>query len=248
MPSYMTALGFPVTTEQDFRHYVYQASEFGRKIETAHGSYTLWTPGSGIELWVQTNLHRRIIGMNPHFAGEARMQVELTRRVVRHEYTILEGAFYGWANGETSTSEPGKYPLVFDVPDYDVHNELSLPCRRSIQLAAFAHELQGFESKEAYLASQREEARLGVESFIPSGIFTRGGVIKEPPLAQALFSGYVLETEKKMNLITRQKFYWARVHTPGGEIDVVADPQVVQGNIIRNGVIRGSFWLSGRLV
>lgn len=248
MPSHMTALGFAVTTEQDFRHYVYQASEFGQKVEAAHGSYTLWTPGNGIELWVQTNLHRRIMGMNPHFTGKTRIQVELTRRIMRHEYTILDGAFYAWNRTTTRAGTSEAYPFVFDVPDYDTHDELSLPCPRYIQLAAFAHELQAFESDEAYLASQKEGMKFAVESFIPSGLFTRGGTAKEPPPAQALCSGHVLETRKLINPITEQKFYWARVHTLGGEIDVVADPQVVQGNIVRNGVIRGIFWLSGRLL
>ncbi len=68
MASHMTALGFPVSTERDFRHYTYQASEFGQTIEAFSGSYTLWTPGHGIELWVQTNLHRTYYATRPqHF-------------------------------------------------------------------------------------------------------------------------------------------------------------------------------------
>src|SRR5579871_568043 len=98
MPSHMTTLGFPVTTEKDFRHYVFAASEFGRKIESPNGSYTLWEPGIGIELWVQTNLHKRIIGMNLHFSGHSRMRVGLIRRIVKIGRSILDGAFYAWAD------------------------------------------------------------------------------------------------------------------------------------------------------
>jgi hypothetical protein len=86
MYSHLTTLGFPITTEQDFRHYAYAASEFGEKIETTRGSYTLWRLGSGIELWVQTNLHKRIIGMNPHFSGATSMRVFLTKPVIRAKY------------------------------------------------------------------------------------------------------------------------------------------------------------------
>src|SRR5918911_3052462 len=95
---HMMTLGFPVTTAQDFRHYVYQASEFGQRIEARHGSYTLWEVGNGIELWVQTNLHGRIIGMNPHFNGRARMRITLTERIPRSPHSILDGAFCAWVS------------------------------------------------------------------------------------------------------------------------------------------------------
>jgi hypothetical protein len=65
--------------------------------------------------------------------------------------------------------------------------------------------------------------------------------------ARAAISGRVLATQTITNPVTSQKFYWARIHTQGGELDVVADPQVVQGQLVVGGVIYGSFWLSGRL-
>jgi hypothetical protein len=251
MSSHMTTLGFPVTSEKDFRHYVFAASEFGQKVESPNGSYTLWEPGNGIELWVQTNLHKRIIGMNLHFSGHARIRLGLTRRIVTIGQSILDGAFYAWADPQRKEPESGYYPFVFDVPDYDLHNDVRVPGLASVQLAAFAQELQGFESAEAYTTATLEnDVTLAEESFIPTGLFKpipQGGM-REPPLAQAIFSGHVLVTQILTNPVTDQRFYWARVRTLGGEIDIVADPQVVRGKIIRDGIVKGSFWLSGRLV
>lgn len=251
MPVHMTALGFPVTTEQDFRHYAYQASEFGQKIETRNGSYTHWEAGRGIELWVQTNLHRRIIGMNPHFRGEARLRADIIRRIPRYEHSILDGAFYSWADPSADHPASDLFPFVFDLPDYDVYDKLCLPCTASIQLTAFAYELKGFQHTEAYLASlpeRRDGRKFAIESFIPSGLFTSSGRVQDAPLANAILSGHVLDSMQLTNPVTGQRFYWARIHIPGGDVDVVADPQVVQGHIVRDGVISGRFWLSGRLV
>ncbi len=248
MPSHMTALGFPVTTEQDFRHYVYQASEFGRKIETPNGSYTLWEVGNGIELWVQTNLHKRILGMKPHFRGQTSMPVGLMKHVSRQEQTILDGAFYAWADPITDDPESGKFPFVFDLPDYDTYHAVLLPCTTDVQLAAFAHHLTGFANEETYMASQHEDIKFAPESLISSGLFTPEGKIKEPPLAEIIFNGRVLETARLTNPVTRQKFYWARVRTTGGVVDVVADPQIVQGQVVQDGIVNGTFWLSGRLL
>lgn len=246
MPNPMVALGFPVTTEQDFRHYVYQTTEFGQKIETKNGSYTYWAIGNGIELWVQTNHHKRIIGMNPHFRGYTRMHVGITERLPRHPHSLLDGAFYAWANPRSSSAASGTFPFVFDVPDYDVHDTLGIPSIHAVQIAAFALDLQAFTSDEAYQKVQGDKLVLASESFIPSGLFTAEGKPREPMQALANFSGHVIDTHMLINPVTSQKFHWAQVSTLGGMFDIVADPQVVQGTLVKNGGVRGNFWLSGR--
>ncbi|SRR5258708_29687681 len=245
---YMSTLGFPVTTEQDFRHYAYETTEFGHKIETRNGSYTYWIIGNGIELWVQTNHHKRLLGMNPHFSGSTRMPVSITARLPRYERNILEGAFYAWATPQISNVETNLFPFVFDLPDYDVYDPLELPRSVTIQLAAFANNLQGFENEEAYMASPSGKTKLTSKSFIPSGLFTLRKGMRLPAQAQAVFSGQVLDTEMIINPVTMLKFYWARLNTLLGEIDLVADPQVVQGKIVKHGIIHGEFWLSGRIM
>lgn len=243
MPSHMTSLGFPVATEQDFRHYTYQASEFGRTLETSKGSYIVWPPGYGIELWVQANLHKRIIGMNPHFRGYGKMRAYLTRRVIRREHTILEGAFYSWATPPGTAANKGLYPFVFEAPDYALYDALALPGTAYVQLAAFAQLLQGYENADAYKVAQGADP--DGEFFISPALNTTP---EEAPPAYATFSGHVLEAAVITNPITNLKFNWALVHTLGGAIDIIADPQVVQGNIAVNGMVKGTFWLSGRLV
>ena len=250
MPNHLTTLGFPVTTEKDFRHYVFLASEFGQKRESPNGSYTMWALGNGIELWVQTNLHKRILGMNPHFSGHSRMKVGLSRRIARNNQSILDGALYAWADpSDEQDVESGSYPFVFDLPDYDLYSDISIPGPATLQLAAFAHELQGFASEEDYYADQEGGLTFAAESFIPSGLFTsftEGGA-SERLEAQAFFSGHVLVTQVLTNPVTSQRFYWARVRTLGGEVDVVADPQVVRGKVVKGGIVKGDFWLSGRI-
>ena len=247
MTSNMISLGFPVTTEQDFRHYVYQATEFGRKIETPNGSYTLWEIGSGIELWVQTNLHRRIIGMNPHFQGLGRMQVGLSRRITRRSHSILDGAFYAWTNPQADNPSSGEFPFVFDLPDYDTYLDLQLPSLERVQLAAFAYTLRGFKDEREYMNFTREGSKTESEPLVSCGLFSSNNKVTSAPCSEMSMNGRILETARLTNPVTGQKFYWARVRIAGGTIDVVADPQVVQGPLIAKGMLSGKFWLSGRL-
>ena len=116
------------------------------------------------------------------------------------------------------------------------------------QIAAFVHELAVFRSVAEYLASQTGEMKFAPESFIPSGLFRPGGESIDPPKAQAIFTGRILESEMRMNELTNQPFQWVLVETLGGVFDVVADPEFIEFAPPPGGILLGSFWLSGRLL
>src|SRR3989475_11434268 len=80
-----------------------------------------------------------------------------------------------------------------------------------------------------------------------SGIFYQKGKKMAPPNPEIMFCGTVQDTSRLTNPITGHPFFWARVRTLGGELDVVADPAIVKGTIKKNGIIGSMSWLSGRI-
>ena len=246
MASHMSSLGFRFSTEQEFVDLAMTAATQGEPIEAGDGAYYRWTPGAGVELWAQADQDGKLIGLNPHFSGEARMRVGLIKPIARERDSALDGAFYGWAGAKGNAPDEGQYPFAFDAPDFKRHATLALPAIVSVQLAAFAHELRAFENDEAFQAGETSEDgetyKMAPESCIPSGTFS------DPPESTVIFNGHVLETAQVTNPHTQQTFWWARVRTLGGEFDVVADPEIVKGAIVVGGVIGGSAWLSGRIV
>ena len=58
----------------------------------------------------------------------------------------------------------------------------------------------------------------------------------------------MLETSLIRNPVTATDFCWAHVSTYGGEVDVVADPVLLNDVIVKGGVVKGSFWLSGVVI
>ena len=247
MPSHLSDIGFKVVDHEGFTRIAMQAAREGEVIPVRDGSYLKWSPGAGIELWAQLDLDHDIIGLNPHYAGSATMRIGLTQRVLRPQGTNLDGAFYGWANPSEDDSETGEFPFVFDAPDYRLHDDRAIPAIAEVQLAAFAHEQQGFANEKAFDESQAEDMMLASEAFIPSGLFTAEGST-EPPQAEAIFSGHIMKTAIITNPATEADLLWARVSTLGGEIEVVADPEVLEGSLVVGGVIKGSFWLTGRVL
>ncbi|HEU0013325.1 MAG TPA: hypothetical protein VFQ45_06550 [Longimicrobium sp.] len=248
MPNVYSALGFRIDGEQAFGMYAMMAAVQGQAVPAPGGRYGRLAAGAGAELWVQVDERGAISGLQPHLAGESRFVLRLDTRVPSTEESPLDGAFQAWA-GEAEGNDASGFPLVFHAPDFRTLDGLSLPARLPVQLAAIAYGLTAFPDEEAYYAAQETEPKFAAESFIPSGMFNfadDAGTLATPE-PRALFSGTVLDTEWRTNPLTGLPFCRMRVRTLGGEVDVAADPETVDGEIVVGGIVRGEFWMTGRI-
>lgn len=244
MASTLSSLGFPIEMDESYQERLIDTALSGEQLRSRDGRYVRWSPGAGIELWLQVQ-HREVVGMAPHFAGPATMRIGITERVSRPDGSPMDGAFRAWANPRGDIPDEGEYPFVFDAPDTRRFTTLAIPGVTTVQLAAFAHELQCFSDEAAYDAAQSDkEVKYAAESFIPSGIFVEEG---EPPAAFAIFSGRIVRAARRVNPYSGGGFWWLQVATLGGQVDIVADPALVESEPCEGGIAQGSFWLSGRL-
>jgi len=227
---------------------VNRVGPLAERLAAPRGAYYRWSDPSGAEIWLQLNTDDELIGMSPHYAGQSAVRVGLTARLPSAGPSELDGSFHGWADPASDAPDSGCYPFVFDAPDYRLHEELSLPAQKEVQIAAFAQEIAAFETVAAFEASQMGDLKYASQSFIPSGLFAPAGDGTVPPQAQAIFTGHVLAADAKINVLTGRAFYWALVETYGGAYDVVIDSDLLPGVPAIGGVISGSFWLSGRII
>lgn len=248
MASHLSSIGFTVESEDDFAVLAERVAATAEPVDLDEGGYLQWRDTSGAELWLQTDRHGELIGMNPHFHGESRIRVSLTEKVTRSEDTELDGGFYGWADPSGAHADNGTYPFVFDVPDFLCYSDVRIPGIAEVQIAAFAHELDLYDTPETFAASQTESIKFASQSFIPSGLFSPEGDPITPPSAYAIFTGHIVATEGRVNNLTDRAFQWILVDTLGGVFDVLCDPALLRQSPLVGGVASGSFWLSGRLV
>lgn len=248
MASHFSTIGLPVVSEEDMNALANRVGPLAERLAAPSGVYFHWSDPSGAEMWLQVNGNNELIGMNPHYAGRSAVRVGLTARLPSAGLSELDGSFHGWADPVGDAPDTGCYPFVFDAPDYRLHEGLSLPVRKEVQIAAFAHEIAAFETVATYEASQTGDLKSASQSFIPSGLFTPAGDSTVPPQARAIFTGHVLAADEKINVLTSRAFYWALVETFGGAYDVVIDSSLLPGVPEVGGVISGSFWLSGRIL
>jgi hypothetical protein len=248
MASNFSTIGLPVASQEDLNALANRVAPLAERLTAPSGEYFRWSDLSGAEIWLQVNASNEIVGMNPHYAGRSTVPVGLTARLAAAGPSELEGSFHGWADPAGDAPDTGSYPFVFDAPDYRLHEELSLPARKQVQIAAFAHEIAAFETVAAYEASQTGDLKYDSQSFIPTGLFTPADDPTVPPQARAIFAGHVLAADEKTNVLSGRAFYWALVETLGGAYDVVIDSSLLPGAPAVGGVISGAFWLSGRII
>lgn len=246
MASHFSSLGFKVTNQEDFTNYLKQAYENGENIKTDLGTYIKWEVGNGIELWGQLDVDNNAIGLNPHFTGNSSIKIRIQNKIKRDNDTILEGAFYCWADPD-ETGEDGAYPFIVDLPNIEIYN-LNIPQVVIAQITGFAHELSAYRNDDEFDNAQTSMPKFATESFIPAGLFDPNGNNSTPQQSMAIFTGHVIDTSKIINPITGQEFIWIKVSTLGGEYDIVADPQLIEDEISIGGVVSGMFWLSGKVI
>ena len=249
MASHLSSIGMPVSSEEDFQGLVERVLRTGdaAPVEPGRGSLR-WTDPSGAELWVHLDEGGYVVGVTPHFAGRGSLRAVLTREVKRATDSPTGGGLQAWINppeGVLGSDVEGEYPIVFDVPDFQDLGRVAFPCRARVAVVGFVHELTAYASEEAYRAELAADLDLASKAFIPTGLF---GSPDDPamPEATGLLSGIVQHVERRENALTGKGFVVLTVDSLGGAYDLVADPGVIQGELVEGGVVRAACWLSGR--
>jgi hypothetical protein len=248
MPSHFSSLGFQVETEDQFQKLAQFAAQTGQVLPLPRGGcYVRWSPGDGIELWVQANEVDEIVGVNPFYAGATSMRLGLVERFHRDDDWPLDGSFIAVAE-PNEREVGGETPIVLDAPDAQRYAELPLPCLADVQLAVFTHGVAAWPSEGAFRAGQDEfKLRVGSLAALDLAPGERGQV-SATPVAAIRFSGGVRAAEVRINRFSGGRYQWAEVDVPGGRLDMVADLDVVDGAIVPGGVVAGTGWLVGRVL
>jgi len=252
MTTPLSSIGFTLYSAEESWQLATVVAEKGRRVGTADGNYVVLTTECGSELWAKLDSENRPYAILPHFAGQARSQILVTQRI-RYNDRPLDGRLLGWINPSQGTfgfgGPPGDYPLLFEAPDYAYYTFMEVPCTVTVQLAAFAQNIDVFSSVEDY--DSRPEKTWPSETLLASGAaglhgYQRGDA--NPHANEAFITGIVEATQSQENPLTHGQFQWMRVKVMGGYFDVCIDSALMKGSVAPGSVISGNFWLSGRLV
>jgi hypothetical protein len=260
MASNLSTIGFVFPDEASFQGMMLKCA--GEAIAGlscgAQGEYRIWRSRSGAELWFHIgagqNGETEILGLTPFFEGQSQVKLKLTEAVHRPDDNPLEGAFYGWVSPD-ETGE-GDYPLVFDAVDFAARSATILPVIETVRIAGFAREVKAFATEADYFAANAAASgpRLAAKSFIPMGLFAAASAADDAaateamktPSSHALLTGRVLDHRSFTNETTDRPFHWMLVESLSATYDVLADPGIVQGEILPGATVEAVCWLFGR--
>ena len=240
----MSAIGFGVSLEA-FQEIVERAAPDAARFETTRGTYLQWLVGGGVELWLQANAVQKIVGCNPHFAGEGRIEAAVIE-TVSAAGKPMDGQCFGWAApSDPGNPYSGKHAIAASLPDFAyVDERILVPPVVTLQVSAFAAELEYFPTETAFVDS--ESGRYyGAE--IGSTVWAHA-TVEDLPQPDAFLSGTVEQSERRENQVTGEPFHTLVVRTTAGTLDVVADLQTLPRRPVVGTVVAGTFWLSARVV
>lgn len=257
MASNLSTIGFDFRDMEEMRRTIEElARETVETLVTPQGDYEIWRSETGAEIWFhfapgETEGVREITGLMPYFEGSSEIPMRIERLFQREGDGPLEGAVKAWVAPEAG--EDGNYPIVFDAADFAAHASRSAPFEATVRITGFARELRAFHTEDNYYASQSEDRKFAARSFFPVGMFagpgTNGsGSADHPPASHALLAGTVREHHILVNERTGARFHWLFVESLEAAYDIVADPAVVEGEIVEGGTVEVVCWVSGRLL
>jgi hypothetical protein len=249
MPSNFSSIGVNVNSSKELAQLLSKLAETSKTVKCQHGYYINCHSDTGAELWAQMDNTNQCIGVNPCYDGVSNLTAGITKKIGNESYNDFEAELYCWMNPSKDKIDMGDYPFIFDCVNVAAFDKIQIPCRANIKLTAIAHQLEIYADEKTYSASKKDGKGMAAKSFIPSGTFPLDDNDKDFEYKpEVIFSGIILEYKLLTNEWGNGKYYWLKVETYGGIIDVVIDPEMVDKPIKVGGVISGVFYLCGKLL
>jgi hypothetical protein len=247
--SNFSSIGIRISSETEFQQWSQSIwTKLNRKPVNG-GAYLVFEDLSGAAVYYQLDFDLTLRGFNPHFNGLSRTPFSILKVQLNPDYP-LDGALFGWAFPDIpGDPDSGQFQACFELPNLHCLKLPPLPFTAEVALSAFADEVELFHD-EAELRSG-PPPHFAAESFFPTGLFNlndAGEDESERYTADCLFHGRVTAAERRRNITTSDYFCWLQVHTMGGVIDVVCDPEAVSREPRVGDIARVSAWLSGRIL
>ena len=267
MASHLSCIGVNVSSKLEFNGVAKIVARHGVPHPVSGGSYVRWGSGDGPELWVQLGPTGDINGMNPHYAGDARIRLRLLESVRRESQTDLDGAWLATedppSRGAAGQARPADEPstglsprplradatsqaFCFDCPDFFLSQPgaevgqrgTTESAEHEVQLAAFPERIAIYTDVATYESASPRGTP--VETFCADCPADKASLVR--------LSGRILEADQRINPLYNQLFHRALVQTVGGTVDVVCADSLARKPFLKDGVVEGLFWLSGRVL
>lgn len=271
MASNLSSIGFHFADADAFAETMEEIARDAReRVSCEPGDYLVWQSQAGPEVWFHLPLFGNedvgadLAGLTPFFSGDSAVPLRLVARISRPDDNAFEGAFKAWVAPVAESGE-GSYPIVVDAVDFAAHADRPLPARVTARVTGFARKLTVFPNEAAFTLAQNSDQYPGLatRAFIPLGLMPsitdddggdeRSGTSAAdtgdtPPTSAAVFTGRIVKHLPLINEVSGRAFHWLVVESLDATYDIVADPDVVEGEPQEGTLVQATCMMFGRLL
>ena len=257
MASNLSSIGFVFRDADDFHaRMLVLAEESRERLRCEEGEYAIWRSRTGAEVWFHIEAGKddaeqsSIVGLAPFFEGQSSVPFLVTQVHKRPDDSPLEGLLHGWVAPDGSGG--GAYPLALEAIDFAAHSARPLPATWTCRITGFCRNLN-VHLDSSTLPEIGEGQRLAERALIPIGLFNDADEDVAPAATSALeptawLTGIVRAHRLLENEATGRLFHWLSVESLAATYDIVADPDIVTGEIAEGRIVEVMAWMFARVM
>lgn len=229
----------------------------GRRIACADGEYRTWLSPGGAEIWLhypdveegrQIEPIDDLKGMTVFQRGASAIPMRVHRRLSWEPENALDGVCI--ASLPAVRRKGRALPFVFEQLGYAVE-PMPTPFEALVQVAGLAHRVWAYATEAQFLKaipSRRLVGRGSIAAMEPDEVADARLIYRTKPGALWLVTGVILKSIQLRNPLADSPYYWLLVETDRGQIDVVTNPDVIEGDISVGHSIQTVVSMVGRIV
>ena len=257
MINFLQCLGFAGSSSKDIKQLRDYFNIHQTFLELPHQTLRSMRTLQGLEIWqAATEGHPRK-AFNFHYRSTANQTGILRERINAPEKDV-EGLFSLQVGAEQDLqirsiknpeepSEPHNegYSILFQPPNYAWYDHLALPCRATVQLAAFPESVQLYPAGTKNVPVGKSQTELGVCYIL---MREEAAADEEEPILPFLeFGGIIRTLTSFVNTISTKLVYAATVESAGLNLDLLIPPEMVTQIPKPGMVVQAQCWLTGRI-
>ncbi len=244
-----------------------------KDVTCASGCYRVWRSSAGAEVWLHyprtpkpaAGAAARTSGQHPiedlkglgvFHRGASDIRMRLAKSIAISGRNPLDGVCVGTlpvlTPGKDAAGKSAAKPINFIFEHINFGNDAIVSTVMArVQVTGLAQKVWAFPTEADYLAnvaSNRMIARGAMAEVDAKDIPDVAMIYRPKPGALWLATGIVKRSIRLTNPVTNNPYAWLLLATERGDIDIVANPSVIDGDISVGHTVQAVVTMAGRII
>lgn len=257
------AIGFACEMDRVTADSIAEMSRSATKtVVCAAGEYRIWRSSAGAELWL--HYPRPVArpgaapskplepvddlrGLSVYHRGASSLTLRIDS-VTCMKTNPLDGVCLATIEAKKGRGKPA--PFTFELLGAAAE-QIPRPTKAKVALTGLAHKVWAFPSEQAYMTETPPRRLLGRGALTvvkPEEVPDVKLIYRTKPGTLWLITGTVKRSIRLINPITQAPYVWLSLDTDRGDIDLVANPAVIEGDVSSGHTLQTLAAMVGRVI